>query len=313
MRTLAMVALLAGALLAGCSSTNDPSQSSGPEPTFDDLDLQATDSTGVIRGVVVDEAIRPVAGAMVSLTGGASKEATSTDQGTFGFDGLPAGTYFLTVSKPGYFDAQQSAEVAPGVAEPPITKVQLIVDADSLPYVEAYVFSGFVECMTPNVALCGLLNDLAGSNLTQDNNQVVYPLTNVPSWVQTEMVWDSTQAAGTSMSVMYSYFNGCADAVFYCDHEVSGTSPLLLVANQTVIDTIGLGTEEDLYIRTFTEPVEGTKQCLPELPEVGTACPGPAGLTLEQGFEYYTHIFYGYQPPEGWRFSSGQPVPQPET
>jgi hypothetical protein len=128
------------------------------------------------------------------------------------------------------------------------------------------------------------------------------------------MVWDSTQAAGGKMSVMYSYFNGCADPVFYCDHEVAGASPLLLVANQTVIDTIGLGTaEEELYIRTFTEAIDGTRQCSPAaLPEpVGQPCAGPAGLTFEQSFEYYTHIFYGYQPTEGWRFSSGEPVPQP--
>ena len=313
MRSLTIAALLAGALLAGCTGGGNDPASTGPEPTFDDLGLQATASTGIIRGVVVDDAIRPIMGATISLQGDLARETVSTDLGTFGFEGLPAGTYFLTVSKAGYFDAQQDAEVVAGVAEPRIVKVQLLVDAANQPYVETYVFSGFIECMTPNVALCGLVNDLAASNLTQDNNQVVYPLAKVPDWVQTEMVWDSTQAAGGKMSVMYSYHNGCDDAAgLYCDHEASGASPLLLVANRTVIDTIGLGTEEDLYIRTFTEAVEGTRHCLPEVPEVGTACTGSAGLTLEQSFEYYTHVFYGYQPPEGWRFSSGDPVPQPE-
>src|SRR5688572_17724784 len=107
MRALAALALLAGALLAGCSSSSNDSPSEDG-PTFDDLGLEATSSTGVIRGLVVDEAIRPVEGARVRLQGGdAPSEALTTDLGTFGFEGLAPGTYFLSVSKPGFFDAQQ--------------------------------------------------------------------------------------------------------------------------------------------------------------------------------------------------------------
>jgi hypothetical protein len=305
MRSVALAALLAS-LLAGCASTDDPSGPSASEPTFDDLDLQATSSTGVIRGVVVDDAIRPVPGATVRLTGDAPQETTTTESGTFGFDSLAPGTYFLEVSKPGFFSGQQSADVVAGIADPAIVKVLLAVDTASLPYVEAYVFDGYIECMTPNVALCGLVNglvEIAGgpANVTADSSQVRYPLAKAPSWTQTEMVWSSTQALGGSMTVMYSYHNGCDDATgLYCDLEAAGPSPLLLVATPDDITRIGLGAEEpDLYIRTFTDSaVEG-------------APVGSAGLTLEQSFQYYTHIFYGYQPPAGWRFSSGEPVPQP--
>lgn len=305
MRAFALVSLLAASLLAGCSSS-DPSGPSSTEPSFDDLGLQATSSTGVIRGIVVDDAIRPVADAKVRLTGSAARETTSTAAGTFGFDDLAPGTYFLEVAKPGFFEAQQSADVVAGVAEPPIVKVLLQVDAANLPYFEAYVFSGFIECMTPNVALCGLINALVEigggpSNVTADNSQVRYPLARVPDWVQTEMVWQSTQALGGEMTVMYSYQNGCDDAAgLYCDLEAAGTSPLLLVATPEDIATIGLGVEEpELYIRTFTSSA------------VTGAPVNSVGLTLEQGFEYYTHIFYGYQPAEGWRFSSGEPIPAP--
>jgi hypothetical protein len=308
MRTLAILALLVGGLLAGCSSPSDDTPSE-TGPTFDDLGLEATSETGVIRGVVVDEAVRPIAGATVALQGADPREAVTTALGTFGFDGLAAGTYFFTVGKAGFVTAQSSADVVPGLAEPDVVKVQLTADAATRPYVDTYVFSGFVECMTPNVALCGLVNDLAGE-VTHDNSQVVYELSRVPTWVQTEMIWRSTQAAGGEMSVMYSY-GDCGG--FFCDHEAAGPSPLLLVANETDIATIGLGDGTDLYIRTFTKAMPGTEACFPAgVPEVGGACTGPAGLTLEQGFEYYTHVFYGYQPPEGWRFSSGDPVPQPE-
>lgn len=301
MRPIALTALLAATLLAGCAG-NGPDGKSATDPTFDDLGLTATSSTGIIRGVVVDDAIRPIAGAKVVLSGGDSpSETVSTESGAFGFSNLVPGTYFLSVSKVGFFAAQQSADVVAGVEEPAIVKVLLQMDAANMPFVQSYVFSGFIECMTPNVALCGLVNDLGSEggqgNLTQDNSQVRHPVSQVPTWVQSEMIWTSTQALGGGMSVMYSW--DCDDTLL-CDHEVSGTSPLLLTADAEAIDKIGIGTAmPDVYIRTFTAAaVDG-------LPI------NSAGLTIEQSFEIYTHVFYGYQPPEGWRFSSGEPVPTP--
>lgn len=301
MRAIAILALVAGSVLAGCSGS-DPEATSEGGPTFDDLGLQATSSTGVIRGVVVDDAIRPIAGANVALTGDAAREATSTAAGTFGFDDLEPGTYFLSVSKLGYLPTQQSADVVAGVAEPPIVKVQLMVDAANLPYVASYVFSGFTECMTTVFQLCGFLNDVttdAGlGNQTHDNTQTKHAVDRVPTWVQSEMVWSSTQALGGTMSLMYSWTTDCPDSPFLCDHDVEGTSPLLLTADAEDIAQIHIGDGEDVYIRTFTGSVEGTV---------------PAGLTLQQSFDVYTHVFYGYQPPEGWRFSDGGDVPQPAT
>lgn len=302
MRSLAIVALLAGALLAGCSSSSDDPPASGPEPTFDDLGLQATDSTGVIRGVVVDDAIRPVAGASVVLRGEMNLETASTDIGTFGFDGLPAGTYFLTVSKLGYFEAQQSTEVVAGVAEPAIAKVLLTVDAANLPYVEAFTFEGYIECsgtfVVVGFAACSAAN-IAG-NLTQDHFSSYHSLSKKPTWLQSEMVWQSTQALGGKMSVMYSWDGGCG---LLCDHQVDGVSPLLLTANATAIEEINGGDySEDLFIRVFNEGLDET--------QVGVG--GGLGLTLQQRFTVYTHAFHGYEPPAGWRFSSGEPVPQAE-
>ena len=297
MRAIALPALLlAGLLLAGCSGNDAKDTSSATEPTFDELGLTATSSTGVIRGVVVDDAIRPVADAKVTLAGGETPgEARTTDQGTFGFDGLAPGSYFLKVTKAGFVDAQQGADVVAGVAEPDIVKVLLQADASSVPYVEAYTFHGFTECSTVVFGLCGFINDELG-NVTQDNTQVRYPLSKVPSWVQSEMVWSSTQSLGGEFSLMYSWIDGSCDAAIgYCDHSVDGASPLLLAANPDDIERIGLGADQpELYIRTFTAPVEGTVV---------------AGATIEQQFDIYTHIFYGYQPAEGWRFSSGEPVP----
>jgi hypothetical protein len=115
---------------------------------------------------------------------------------------------------------------------------------------------------------------------------------------------------------MYSWSGGCG---LNCDHAVDGTSPLLLQANQTMVDTIGLGNGTDLYIRVFNSDLDETDA---GLDDVCTPVPTPpfnnvwclgngVGLTLEQKFNHYTHLFYGYTPPAEWRFSSGEPVPQP--
>lgn len=311
MRPLAVIALLAGALLAGCTSSadDDPQATSGP--TFDDLALQATSSTGIIRGVVVDDAIRPIAGAKVALTGGDAREAISTDQGTFGFDKLVPGTYFLAVSKAGFFAAQQSVEVVAGVAEPPIAKVLLAVDAENSPFVDTYVFEGFIECSTtsgvPGVvvlgaALCSFPNivtDEAGlGNVTQDNFGAFYLLSKKPTWLQSELIWQSTQTLGGKMSVMYSWDCGDANGGFLCDHGAEGTSPVLLTADEAAIAEINGGDySEEIFVRVFNEGLDETQ--------------GAVGLTFQQKFTIYTHAFYGYEPTEGWRLSGGEPVPQP--
>lgn len=76
--------------LAGCSQGGSPDEA---DVNLPDLGLEATATTGLIRGVVVDEAIRPIEGAKISLqAGSASQETTTTPEGAFGFDGLEPGT-----------------------------------------------------------------------------------------------------------------------------------------------------------------------------------------------------------------------------
>src|SRR5688572_410097 len=85
-------------LLAGCAANSGGEP--GPASTagdFSDLDVDATETTGVLLGVVVDETIRPIAGASVVLQGGPAgdKKATTDQEGRFAFDDLEPGTYFL--------------------------------------------------------------------------------------------------------------------------------------------------------------------------------------------------------------------------
>ncbi|HUR64275.1 MAG TPA: carboxypeptidase-like regulatory domain-containing protein [Candidatus Thermoplasmatota archaeon] len=303
------------AALAGCASkaSSDPT-----EKALEGVTVAATATTGVVRGLVVDSAVRPLAGVELALRAGSSKvlHTNSTATGAFGFQGLEAGTYFIKATKAGYTDVQTSVEVVAGESNPPITRVSMAINPSARPFVETFVFKGFIDCSVTTVvvgaALCAIPN-VVQPNTTNDNTQVHYQPQRVPDWAQSEMVWKSTQNLGESLSLMYSW--DCGETLF-CDHQVRGTSPLLLTANQTAIAQIGMGNSTDTYIRVFntyndaTAPPPGT--CAPEAPQpVGKRCPRGVGLTLEQEFTIYTHLFYGFQPPEGYRFSADGSPPAP--
>ncbi|MCA1819084.1 MAG: carboxypeptidase-like regulatory domain-containing protein [Halobacteriales archaeon] len=303
--TLALL-LCSSLFLAGCTS-----KAATEETTLEGVDVAATATTGVVRGIVVDTAVRPLAGVHLALRVSAERtlHTNSTATGGFGFQGLEAGTYFIKASKQGYREVQVSAEVRAGDSNPPLVRVGMEINPSDRPFVESYVFKGFMDCSVTAVAigaaLCAIPNIFV-DNATNDNTQVHYQPQRVPTWAQSEMVWDSTQSLGESLSLMYSW--DCGETLL-CDHQVRGGSPLLLTANRTVIDTIGIGNSTDVYIRVFntyndaTAPPPGT--CTPDVPGVsGPRCPRGVGATVEQDFTIYTHLFYGFAPPEGYRFSA---------
>jgi hypothetical protein len=310
MRPLLAVAVLLASLTAGCASNGPSDDNATPPADFSDLDLAATSTTGVLRGIVVDDAIRPITGAAVTLRGERPQSVTTKADGAFGFDGLDPGTYFLAVHKAGFLDVQVSADVVAGVAEPPISKVQLRSDGRPAPYAVAYTLEGIVECGTSVIALCGGVHDgivivcvATGACLPQPTNDAYSAFLQldggVPDYVQTEMVWDSTQALGDSMDYQLryadktTYDNGMYEGSF---DGFEGPSPLLGHVSGDDAQDAELGNRTGLVFSIFSGGAQGT----------------PLGITVEQRYTFYVHAFYGYQPPEGWRFTDSGSVPPPQ-
>lgn len=305
-----LAALLTATVLAGCAG----GEGAGPIEEVPDLGLEATSTTGVIRGVVVDEAIRPIAGVTVSAKSGslAPVSTVTGEDGFYGFDGLQPGTWFMTANRTGYFPTQASSEVVAGVAEPPVVKIQLVRDVANLPYAVLNKFEGYLECGLSVIALCG-----AADAVTNDRFAGTVVVDKPPSWIQSEMVWSPTTSASDQLWLWHSRSDketGAYDGS--CNCWVQGISPLLMTTNATRAESESYGNETDLYLRIFTGSIEGTRNplspegCYPGNPGPNTYC-GGVGYSLQQPFTVYTTIFYGYLPPEGWMFVESSTIPDP--
>jgi hypothetical protein len=288
---------VAALLLAGCASSANPELEA--EADFDELNLAPTATTGIIRGIAVDEAIRPIEGASLVLqTEQGPREATSTANGVFGFGNLPGGTYFIQATKPGYTSAQTATEVVAGVTEPPIVKVLLILDPATAPYVTAIVWNGFLECSMR--AGTGPANQgSVGVNACNGvgNQDVNFPVSGfegkVPDLLQGELIWQSTQTFGSGLSFVVGP-HSCVDIKW---GRADGPSTLVIALSQDDLEAEEDFTEDDgLCYRVFSY--------------VADESAGTVGLVTSQRFDAYFHTFYNFLPPEGWTFSvDGEPVP----
>jgi hypothetical protein len=314
MRTVLVAGLLLAALVAGCS--DGPKADEPTDQDFEGLGLEASDTTGVLRGVVVDSAIRPVPGVTIAVSGPTEATATTTADGLFGFDGLKPGNYFVRANKPGYQSAQQNAEVVAGVADPPIVKVLLAIDPSTAPYISTFQFDGYIECSFSLVAVgfaaCSSLGD-AGNDRFSDQ----YTPDRVADWAQSEMVWESTQAVSENLDLVYSIPPDGNQTLYYNYAEDKGPSPLTVQANKTTMEFVDVGSGQDLILRVFNEPVAGTRPADPaegddclDRPQLG-GCVTGVGFTVEQPFTIYTNVFYGFVPDPEWRFIVDGPYPLP--
>lgn len=296
------------ALLAGCSG----SPASEPADVEDiDYGVEATATTGVIRGVVYDDAIRPVQNVLVSIAT-LGRNATTGQNGEFGFAGLEPGTYFLQASKQGYTTIQTSTEVVAGVDDPEILKIGLVAIPSEQPYVETHALAGYLSfgaaigVTSIGTTIWGPIADTLGDRSIWDMTFTVLPM-----WIQGELVWEQTQPAGGEF-IWEMTEAGSNSPVGYRE---TTSSPALAYWNTTTIaehnETV-LDPERGVAYRFFGGPHPLLKP--------GDACANPVinpcyfgyGLTVQQKADAFVHNFFNFAPEEGWRFTEhGDPkVPE---
>ena len=336
-RPVRAVLVLLVLALAGCSGGGAPAADGATAPEGAP-ELKATATTGVLRGIVVDDAIRPLRNATVNVTGpGAALAAATGDDGFFGFAGLAPGTYFVTVSRLAHTTLQQSVEVVAGVDDPPLVRVQLTFLPSEAPFVLALQYTGFAQCIVPGANVCFIANfypcfvmQQAGQpcqdNLTSDDSvfHLVDPILEqgrTPDWTQVEMLWDSTQTVTDWLSFRISPY-AWEDGAGVDDRaqNVRGQSPVLFALNRSAAQSWDLGAEVDdgeadnegpakgMALETFSAGNDLT--CTgPQMGVINTC--SSLGVVVNQQIEYYFHFAYGFVPPEGWRFSVDGPLQPP--
>lgn len=313
---LASVLLLCAAL-AGCSGGNGGSPAPPGADQFKDLGVQATSTTGVLLGVVVDEAIRPVKDAQVTLgkPDGTDANATTDAQGRFAFGGLPAGTYFVKVRAAQFSPAQTSAEVVAGAEDPPVVRVQLVRLFSQQPYAETIKFDGYIACaysffvgstcVNDYTRLAGAVPGCEGGCLKQYNvsqtagNIREFRFDLGAGWqsMVMEEYWEPTLGDPPShgtLNFILSYFNRTDTGHWWAQGE--GASPIRV---QVDVGAHGPGEQnaDDLI------PAEGMK----DLFVIFGA--GNTDIAVNQPFSYFQTNFYYAIPPDGWSLVNGDPMP----
>lgn len=280
-RVVAVAAILLTALVAGC--TGDPSTNSDEDQVPESIqDVEVTSTTGAIRGVVVTEAVVPIAGVLVALTDGTNR--TTDDEGGFVFNGLEPGDYFMTATKKGFLPQQASATVVAGDEEPPVTKITLPQLATADPYTTQQVWDGFIQCAFMagdgfvGAQLCGPLDERFIHYFSMDR---------IPDLAQAEGTWDSTQTLAADMALEYY------DGGTWHHKVVTGTSPLLISGNATEITDWWGENETELPMRMWPGN-------------------GAVALTVNQQFTVYMTMFYNFLPREGWSFIVDGPCNTPD-
>lgn len=285
-------------VLAGCSSP--PSKPRAAEAKVD-YGVEATATTGVIRGVVIDEAVRPLNNVTVFLLS-ANKTAVTKRDGAFGFEGLEPGTYFVHASKFGFEAIQTNVDVVAGDSEPAITKMTLKAVPSLQPYVEPFSSSAFITCGA------AVILTSVGCNTFPDVGEAIgdrvyfrFEFATLPWWTQGELVWDQTQPAGGGMiwEIVDPNYPGSPQP--HTGYRETAASPALAYINTTLLEENRdwvLGEGNGVLYRIFAGPH-------PTCTGVGFGC----GVTLQQKMEMYVHNFYNFAPPDGWRFTvDGDPV-----
>lgn len=291
-------------LLAGCT------QSPGAGPAASVVP-HAHDDRGMVHGVVVDEAVVPVAGAVVRISGGGAAWNTTTDaDGGFRLGPLASGAYAVEVHHPDFLPAQALARVQDG--ERASLRLQVVHRPDAAAFVQAYQFDGYMECDTTVGSPCGTVNWAAGAPVLRHADRTEWPLPRAPTWVQAELVWDATQAAGDELRLIVDHVDaeGTRTKLGWTPLN-EGPSPLMLAADRegrpicSAVECqdppVDMTTWDTLRVVAWVGDVDATRPPCAVTDLAGQPCTG-AGVALQQEFTLFAHAFFGLAPEAGWRF-----------
>lgn len=274
-RAAPVLAALLGVVFAGCSDGGppkaDPDDALG---ALDEVEVDTSVDRGAIKGVVVDEAIRPIAHANLTLTPG-GKVAQTDAGGVFVFESLEPGTYFVNASATGFSKVQGSADVTAGQ----VASLKLMVQRIYVPtprhetvhyqgFMPAYLsFASFAaEVVAPGSTGCVCTWELEPdqNGLTTFVYEVIgTSLTENPAPVYGTIYWELIGEPGTQIESAHANF------------------PVYEVMARDVFEN---------ETESWTVRVTGSQW-----------------FHVNTSYDVYVTMWYHSVPPEGWSFVAGDP------
>lgn len=227
--------------------------------------LKNTELKGHISGVVVDAAIHPLVGAVVTIPGLDLKDTAERD-GSFSFTELMASTYYLKAEAPGHYGAETLVEVEAGK----ITRVKFVLDAvpPPTPYHVTQSFNGFAEITSEPLGI-----------VTSSDSYTV-DLDHPGATIVVEASMDPYSGAATGNNSFDYEFGDANGDSFRSFQQGSAGNPM------NVIISSG-NTENVTAVRVTLTPI---------------GFPTPE---FEKSYKVYVTAFYNGLPPRGWGILNG--------
>lgn len=286
LRALLPAALLVMVALAGCTAgeTAGPADVSGPG------DDNVSDDTGLLRGLVVDDAFKPLAAAIVGIPK-LDVETTTAQDGAFELAGLAPGSYTLAAQKLGYESAAKRVDVVAG--EVIDVNIELTPIAIVDPFVDVQTWTGYAECQIGTPAV--LANCVPIQNIINQYNLPNPTNTNQIGWFFVleprnetvgglyEMIWEkSTGYTAEELSLNIEPENTGLGGGYE-----SGSGPSILrveVDDNEPYTSVDPNDEEndEVQVRVFA---------------AGT---NPPTVVVDQRFEVWSSVFYYAHPGDAY-------------
>jgi hypothetical protein len=200
--------------------------------------------TSSLRGVVVTQAIVPIANAVVSVTPG-DLSATTGEDGMFDIGPVEPGSYALMVKADGYADLRIEA-----VAGGELVKAVMVNVRSDVPYIDVISFEGYHECTVDfyvdNVGSqtmpCGIVDCVSGQDVSTDVWLFEFRIESPGlKGILAELVFDSQPTAPAGQMGMHlrsvAETGGCVDAGGGVDVQYAsmrGPSPLQMWVYQGI-------------------------------------------------------------------------------
>ncbi len=257
-------------------------------------DSQGT--TFTLRGVVVDEAIVPVAGITVSLflAHQALASVTTDANGAFSFAGLTENIYRLRAHGPEHGLGEIQVDV-PAMVDDTI-RLQVLSQLPPTPLFSVTKWDGMVHCSQYTILIRGggscfyrslLGEDWNGTHMWRSFWSETTQVGQTVSHVRFEAHWKPNQIMGESLRFNAAIVEADGYSVFG-PTVAMGPSPQALAWDNATAASEGLGTTHGIMVGAWA----------------GTDDPLMPGVTFEQPFTGFYSVMHNAVPPADWSFGA---------